>query len=178
MSCDALGGKLMNSILYGNFRIELLTDVGGKLQRIPLQTATSQLAARQPATAAGGEVLPSLGREEELRRLRLAVQAGDPIELVGPCGFGKTTLLRQLASTASQELARPSVYLRLGKERLDDTLQRLFDASYTSPQPFKPTPRSSAPSCSPRSPRWSYSMTSPWAPLRSASSWPACPAAA
>jgi hypothetical protein len=144
MSCDALGGKLMNSILYGNFRIELLTNVGGKLQRISLQAATSQLAARQPATAAGGEVPSFLGREEELRRLRLAVQAGDPIELVGPCGFGKTTLLRQLASTASQEMARPSVYLRLGKERLDDTLQRLFDASYTSPQPFKPTPEQRA----------------------------------
>jgi hypothetical protein len=139
MSCDALGGKLMNSILYGNLRIELLTDIGGKLQRISLHT-TSQLAARQPATAPGAEVLSFLGREEELRRLRLAVQAGDPIELVGPCGYGKTTLLRQLASTASEELAQPLVYLRLGKERLDDTLQRLFDASYTSPQPFKPTP--------------------------------------
>jgi hypothetical protein len=139
MSCDALGGKLMNSILYGNFRIELLTGVGGKLQRISLHQ-TSQPVARQPATAPAGEVLRLLGREEELRRLRLAVQAGDPIELVGPCGFGKTTLLRQLASTASQEMARPSVYLRVGKERLDDTLQRLFDASYTSPEPFKPTP--------------------------------------
>jgi energy-coupling factor transporter ATP-binding protein EcfA2 len=139
MSCDALGGKLMNSILYGNFRIELLTDIGGKLQRIPLHT-TSQPAARQPATAAGAEVLSFLGREEELRRLRLAVQTGEPIELVGPCGFGKTTLLRQIASAASEELARPSVYLRLSKERLDDTLHRLFDASYTSPQPFKPTP--------------------------------------
>jgi HYR domain len=139
MSCDALGGKLMNSILYGNFRIELLTDIGGKLQRITLHQAL-QPAARQPATAAGAEVLSFLGREEELRRLRLAVQTGDPIELVGPCGFGKTTLLRQLASTAGEELARPLMYLRLGKERLDDTLQRLFDASYTSPQPFKPTP--------------------------------------
>jgi tetratricopeptide (TPR) repeat protein len=134
----------MNSILYGNFRIELLTDVGGKLQRISLQTATSQPAARQPTTAEGGESRPFLSREEELRRLRLAVQAGEPIELVGPCGFGKTTLLRQLASSASDEMARPSVYLRLGKERLDDTLHRLFDASYTSPQPFKPTPEQRA----------------------------------
>jgi HYR domain len=143
MSCDVLGGKLMNSILYGNFRIELLTNVGGKLQRVSLHT-TSQPAPRQPVTAPRGEVLSLLGREEELRRLQLAVQAGDPIELVGPCGFGKTTLLRQLASTASQEMARPSVYLRLGKERLDDTLHRLFDASYISPQPFKPTPEQRA----------------------------------
>jgi energy-coupling factor transporter ATP-binding protein EcfA2 len=139
MSCDAWGGKLMNSILYGNLRIELLTNVGGRLQPVSLRP-TSQPAARQPVTAPSGETLPFLGREQELQRLRLAIQAGDPIELVGPCGFGKTTLLRQLASIASQETARPPVYLRLGKERLDDTLQRLFDASYTSPEPFKPTP--------------------------------------
>jgi energy-coupling factor transporter ATP-binding protein EcfA2 len=139
MSCDASGGKLMNSILYGNFRIELLTNVGGRLQRVSLHP-TPQPAAPEPVTAPGGEALPFLGREEQLRQLRLAIQAGDPVELVGPCGFGKTTLLRQLASTASQETVRPPVYLRLGKERLDDSLQRLFEASYTSPEPFKPTP--------------------------------------
>jgi hypothetical protein len=159
MSCDASGGKLMNSILYGNFRIELLTNVGGRLQPVSLRS-TSQPAARQPVTAPGGEALPFLGREQELQRLRLAIQAGDPIELVGPCGFGKTTLLRQLASTASQETARPPVYLRLGKERLDDTLQRLFDASYTSTEPFKPTPEQRT-SCSRGCPPWSCSMTSP-----------------
>ncbi|HEX8132886.1 MAG TPA: hypothetical protein VF880_05605 [Actinomycetes bacterium] len=149
----------MNSILYGNFRIELLTNVGGRLQPVSLRS-TSQPAARQPVTAPGGEALPFLGREQELQRLRLAIQAGDPIELVGPCGFGKTTLLRQLASTASQETARPPVYLRLGKERLDDTLQRLFDASYTSTEPFKPTPEQRT-SCSRGCPPWSCSMTSP-----------------
>src|SRR6266545_7277167 len=141
MSREVLGGRLMNSILYGNFRIEILTDTGGKLERVSLQKATSQLAARHPTTTAGGEVLPLLDREEELRRIGLAVQAGEPIQLVAPCGFGKTGLLRQLASTlGSQDTMRPWVYQRLGKEHLDDTLQRLFDASYTSPQPFKPTP--------------------------------------
>jgi hypothetical protein len=139
MSCDVSGGKLMNSILYGNFRIELLTNVGGRLQPITLRP-TPQPAARQPVAAPGGEALAFLGRDEELRRLRLALQEGDPIALVGPCGFGKTALLRQLADATGQETARPPVYLRLGKERLDDTLQRLFEASYTSPEPFKPTP--------------------------------------
>jgi hypothetical protein len=131
----------MNSILYGNFRIEILTDVGGKLERISLQKAASQPAARQPTTPADGEAALLLDREDELRRIRLAVDAGDPIELVGPCGFGKTGLLRRLAgAVGGQDAARPWIYLRLGRERLDDTLQRLVDASYTSQQPFKATP--------------------------------------
>src|SRR5918993_965632 len=48
------------------------------------------------------------------------------------------------AGDGGEDLTRPWVYLRLGKEQLDDTLQRLFDASYTSPQPFKPTPEQRA----------------------------------
>jgi hypothetical protein len=141
MSCDALGGRLMNSIMYGNFRIEVLTGTGARLERISLQRVSPQLASDQTATMAGREPLLLIGRDEELGRVRLAVQAGKPIELVAPCGFGKTELLRQLAGTlGGEDTTRPWVYLRPGKERLDDTLQRLFDASYTSPEPFKPTP--------------------------------------
>ena len=77
--------------------------------------------------------------------MRLAIQAGQPIELIAGCGFGKTGLLRQLATVdGGEDLTRPWVYLRVGNERLDDTLQRLFDASYTNPQPFKPTPEQRA----------------------------------
>jgi HYR domain len=141
MSCDALGGRLMNSIMYGNFRIEVLTGTGARLERISLQRVSPQLASDQTATTAAREPLLLIGRDEELGRVRLAVQAGKPIELVAPCGFGKTELLRQLAGTlGGEDTTRPWVYLRPGKERLDDTLQRLFDASYTSPEPFKPTP--------------------------------------
>jgi HYR domain len=140
MSCDALGGRLMNSIMYGNFRIEVLTGTGARLERISLQRVSPQLASDRTATTAGDEPL-LLGRDEELGRVRLALQAGKPIELVAPCGFGKTALLRQLAGTlGGEDTTRPWVYLQPGKERLDDTLQRLFDASYASPEPFKPTP--------------------------------------
>ncbi|HET7516569.1 MAG TPA: hypothetical protein VFN05_02485, partial [Actinomycetes bacterium] len=131
--------------MYGNLRIEILDDVGSRLERVALQRVTPQLRGRQPTGPASGGFQTLLAREEELDRVRLAVQAGTPIELVAACGFGKTGLLRQLAAVdGGEDLARPWVYLRLGKERLDDTLHRLFDASYTSPQPFKPTPEQRA----------------------------------
>jgi hypothetical protein len=131
----------MHSIVYGNLRIEILNDVGSRLERVALERVTPQLLGRHPTRSASGELQTLLAREEELDRVRLAVQAGKPIELIAACGFGKTGLLRQLAAVdGGEDLTRPWVYLRLGKERLDDTLHRLFDASYTSPQPFKPTP--------------------------------------
>jgi hypothetical protein len=135
----------MHSIVYGNLRIEILTDAGSRLERISLQRVTPRLRGRQPDGPTGGELQMLLGREEELGRLRLALQAARPIELVAACGFGKTGLLRQLAAVdGGEDLARPWVYLRLGKERLDDTLHRLFDASYTTSQPFKPRPEERA----------------------------------
>ena len=124
----------MHSIVYGNLRIEILTDAGSRLERISLQRVTPRRLGRQPDVSAGDELQTLLGREEELGRLRLAIQAGRPIELVAGCGFGKTGLLRQLAAVdGGEDLARPWVYLRVGKEQLDDTLHRLFEASYTSP---------------------------------------------
>jgi hypothetical protein len=135
----------MHSIVYGNLRIEILNDVGSRLERVVLQRVAPQLLGRQPTGPASGELQTLLAREEELDRVRLAIGAGKPIELIAACGFGKTGLLRQLAAVdGGQDLTRSWVYLRLGKERLDDTLQRLFDASYTSPQPFKPTPEQRA----------------------------------
>jgi HYR domain len=135
----------MHSIVYGNLRIEILDDVGSRLERVALQRVTPQLRGRQPTGPPSGELQTLLAREGELDRVRLAVQAGTPVELVAACGFGKTGLLRQLAAVdGGDDLTRPWVYLRLGKERLDDTLHRLFDASYTSPQPFKPTPEQRA----------------------------------
>jgi hypothetical protein len=130
----------MQSIVYGNLRIEILTDVGSRLERVALQRVMPQPLGRQPTGPASGKLQTLLGREEELGRVRLAIQAGEPIELIAACGFGKTGLLRQLAAVdGGEDLTRAWVYLRLGKEQLDDTLQRLFDASYSSPQPFKPT---------------------------------------
>ena len=128
----------MSRILYGNLRIDLLTDAGARVERISLERSPS-LAPRQPATAADAEAGSLPAREDELRQVRLAVATGRPVELVAACGFGKTSLLHQIASTIGGEGGRASVYLRLGNERLDDTLQRLFDASFTSRQPFKPT---------------------------------------
>lgn len=58
------------------------------------------------------------------------------MEFHAPCGYGKTTLLRYLASGA---VGAPAVYVRVGSAPLDDVLQMVFDQLFTAPEPVKPT---------------------------------------
>lgn len=58
------------------------------------------------------------------------------MEFHAPCGYGKTTLLRYLASGA---VWAPAVYVRVGSAPLDDVLQMIFDQLFTAPEPVKPT---------------------------------------
>jgi hypothetical protein len=63
----------MHSIVYGNLRIEILNDVGSRLERVVLQRVAPQLLGRQPTGPASGELQTLLAREEELDRVRLAI---------------------------------------------------------------------------------------------------------
>jgi len=56
----------MHSIVYGNLRIEILTDVGSRLERVSLQRMTPQLLGRRPTGSARDELPTLLGREEDL----------------------------------------------------------------------------------------------------------------
>lgn len=129
----------MSSILYGNLRVEILPDLGGRLERISLQVMPLRRAGT-PDPSARSPYLPLLGRDDELSWIQRALHAHQPIELIAPCGFGKTALLRRLAGT-DDTATRPQMFLQLRGERLDDILQQVFQASYTSPQRYKPTPQ-------------------------------------
>jgi len=80
-----------------------------------------------------------VGREAELRAVSEALTPDTPVELSGPAGIGKTTLLKHLA----HDLPAPTVavvYHDARGEPAEDVLQFLYDAFYDSGVPFKPTP--------------------------------------
>jgi len=130
----------MDSIVFGNLRIQLLSQHGGQVERVTVQALTPQVRLRQPqATQAGDDGL--LGRadlvDETLRLLGTGqVQA---VEFHGACGFGKSSLLRHLAARLDTDTPTPTTWLQAGRERVDDLLQRLCDAFYHADAPFKPT---------------------------------------
>jgi hypothetical protein len=125
----------VSSILYGNFRIELLREVGGRVDRVLMRQALPTVTARRVLQ---GEHPPLVlvGRDEELQHVRAAVYGRRPFEFTAACGYGKTTLLQQVAASSPGS----SVYLRVGSDGLHDVLTRLVDELYASDQRLKLTP--------------------------------------
>ncbi|WP_424891268.1 hypothetical protein [Streptomyces sp. XH2] len=119
----------MYSVLYGSSRIILTSRSGTRLQR-------SQLLLRDPGPrhrwTAPAPVL--LGREEVLAAAWREILDGRSVEFHGPCGFGKSSLLRNIASGG-----RRSAFVRVGRSPLEDVLQLLVDELYVSagPEPVK-----------------------------------------
>ncbi|WP_179082732.1 hypothetical protein [Streptomyces rectiverticillatus] len=113
----------MYSVLYGSSRITLTSGSGTRLER-------SELLLRDPGLrrqrSAAEPLL--LGREEELAVARAEAAAGRAVEFYGPCGFGKTSLLRSIAGGGG----RRSAFVRVAGNPLEDVLQLLMDALYRS----------------------------------------------
>jgi CARDB len=131
----AHGSGLVDSIVYGNLRIELLAEHGGRIQRTTARTRPPSMRARPRRSPEGLR-----SRDTEVAAAQ-AVAPGAPVGFHAGCGYGKSTLLRHLAARTA---AGDGVYLRVAGQRLDDLLQQLVEALYTTDGPFKPTPEQRA----------------------------------
>ena len=129
----------MDSIVYGNLRIEFRDQHGGRVQRITARTRPPAIHER-PRPLPDGPVGGVRGRADEVAAAQAAT-AGAPVGFHGGCGAGKTTLLRHLAVRSA---AGNAVYLQVAGQRLDDVLQELLDKLFVPDQPFKPTPEQRA----------------------------------
>ncbi len=130
----------MSGILYGNLRIDILHDVGARVERTTLRLPPPRLGLRQALSRVKAPAL-LLGRAEQLDQVRHAIRDQHPIEFTAPCGSGKSSLLRQVAANATtDDIAGSCVYLQAGDHDVEDLLQRLVDELYTADQPIKPTP--------------------------------------
>ena len=129
----------MNSILYGNLRLEVNGRAGSRVDRLAGRPPPGLLPRLRHAP--GSVPARPAGRDDQLDVVRRAVLARRPAGLFGICGYGKTTLLRYVAATAEAEaFADGGVYLRAGPGGLRDLLHRLVAELYTADQPVKLTP--------------------------------------
>ena len=114
----------MSAVLYGNIRGEIVSGAGMRLQRCTLRLATPYRPRPGQPVAMRKPLMPD--REREVADAFAAIQAGQPAGFHAACGFGKTTLLQNIAATASARgLAASSVYLRADGDRIEDLLQGL-----------------------------------------------------
>ncbi|QNP72244.1 hypothetical protein IAG44_24395 [Streptomyces roseirectus] len=110
----------MNSVVSGGLSASLTDRHGVRLTRVtPRPTVPHPRPPRAPDTR------PYLvGRAPELARVR----AREAVEFTGPCGTGKTTLLRAVPD---------GVYVRVGPTALEDLLQDLMRRFHTWPGPVR-----------------------------------------
>ena len=127
----------MNAILYGNLSAEFISGKGVRLERVTLRLAPPD--AYRPRLP---EPLPRpamLGRERQSAEALAAIQAGRPAGFHAACGYGKTTLLQNIVAEAQERGTASCVYLRAGRDRVGDLLQRLVAQLFSSDQPVKLT---------------------------------------
>ena len=130
----------MTAILYGNLRAEIVSDAGVRIRRVRLQQAAADLLS--PRRSEALRKPPMLGRDREAADAFTAIKAGRPAGVYAACGYGKTTLLRNIAAAAAERALAPScIYLRAGGDRVGDLLQDLVAELYVCDQPVKLTPQ-------------------------------------
>ena len=125
----------MNSIWYGEFRVDLIDDVGGRLERQPSNVRPAVIMLPRAQPVAPTTVLH--GRRAQVDAAEHAIRERRPIEFYAQCGYGKSTLLRYIAATSSARLGRPGVYGYVGEDAPADVLQRLINVMYTLDRPTK-----------------------------------------
>jgi Divergent InlB B-repeat domain len=130
----------MTAIRYGNLRVELLVGHGTRLDRIAFDTSAPHLRPRDLEQVASVTSTQLLGRVDLLDRLAGVVRPGWAVELRGPCGFGKSSLLTALTARLVDTTGAPLVRLWAGGLSPDDLLDQLAGALYTADQPVRPTP--------------------------------------
>ena len=90
----------------------------------------------RPIDRRGRDFPDLLGRGEEIRAVRWAARAGQPVELIAPPGMGKSVLLRHLAFRLPT-LPDGVVWLSAANRPYDDLLEKLFDAFFQTSLPVK-----------------------------------------
>jgi hypothetical protein len=120
----------MTAILYGNLRVEIVSDAGARVQRVSLtQAPPNQLRPGQPGALSKPLML---GREQEAADALAAVKAGRWTGFFATCGYGKTTLLQNITAAVSEcGIASRCIYLRAGGNRIEDLLQDLVADALT-----------------------------------------------
>jgi HYR domain/HYDIN/CFA65/VesB-like, Ig-like domain len=130
----------MSGILYGNLRVEVFAEVGDRVERTTLRLPPPSLDRRHTLSRVEAPAV-LLGRADQLDEVSREIRAKRLIEFNAPCGFGKSTLLRQVAANAVADgIGGSCAFLRVGDTGVQDLFQRLVDELYTAHQPVKLTP--------------------------------------
>jgi hypothetical protein len=129
-----VGQDVIGQVVIGDHNLTVQADhsvvtvLAPEHRPVPRRRETVRLLPRR--------VPEPIGRAGEMAALREAVEAGRPVQLSGPAGSGRSTLLRY----ACRELADDdTVFLYGNGGDVPDLLQGVFEACYTA-EGYQPSP--------------------------------------
>ncbi len=131
-----VGGEVRGQVVVGDHNIVVSAE---------RSVVTIVSPGQRPACRRRDEVelLPhrmrkAVGREEELAAITEAMGAGGPVQIHGPSGMGKSTLLRMTAHALSGRWDGV-VFVDAASRDTGDVLQDVFEACYDAPG-YRPSP--------------------------------------
>jgi hypothetical protein len=138
----SVGGDLTGQVAIGNDIVQMRIDtLHGNIVTIA-PPAAAPVVTRRPTPVRMLPRAPAVfvDREQERARLLAALLEREAVDLVGPRGTGKSTLLRHLANHPRLAAVRDGVvHLSVADETPGDLGQSLFDVFHATSTPYKPS---------------------------------------
>lgn len=127
-------GNVSGQVAVGSHILQI-GDINGGVVNVALPPSQPIIEQRARPVSLKPRPFPGLlDRETETAIIKSALEASLPVSLFGSGGLGKTVLLRRIAHLPeTTNFPDGVVYLSAQDHGLDDLLQLLFDAFYSSP---------------------------------------------
>lgn len=126
-----IGGSTSGPVIAGDCNVVVDARHGSRVT--VLAGPERPRPRRRPRAAVLPRSMPEpVGREDETRALAAAVRAGGPVQVWGPPGIGKTTLLRHAARRLPPG-PDGVVFLGGAHRGVEDLAQDVFEACYEAP---------------------------------------------
>lgn len=133
-------GGVRGQVAVGNYNVQIHADHGAVVHFMPPDRQPSPHLRPPPVLLRPRPVRGLVDRQADVAAALSAVESCLPVEIHGPPGIGKSTLLRHLANAAQAgTLPDGIVHLSVRQHMAEDVLQALFEAFYVCDTPFKPT---------------------------------------
>jgi outer membrane biosynthesis protein TonB len=133
-------GGVSGQVAVGNYNVQIHADHGAVVHFVPPERQPKPSSRPSPVLLRPRPFRGLLDRQVESDAAVSALRDGLPVEIQGPPGVGKSSLLRHLAyDPQASSLPDGVVHLAARGQPAADLLQSLFDALYEYDRAFKPT---------------------------------------
>jgi hypothetical protein len=129
-------GDVSGQIAVGDRNVQIGSIHGGVVT-VNVQDRPQVRPRDRPVSVLPRPFAGLLGRREELEAIGAALSAVEPVDLYGPPGVGKTSLLHYLAHHAPSASYPDGIVHLSGRQALEDLQQSLYDAFYVADVPTK-----------------------------------------